>query len=175
MHRGAYSAKEKPSLIMPETPFKILFICMGNICRSPAAEGVMKKRVAEADLAARVLIDSAGTGGWHAGARADHRMRAAASSRGYELTSVARQVKESDFKEFDLLLIMDEQNRRDLLPFDPERRHQDKVRFLCEFCTQHPDKEVPDPYYGGAQGFEKVLDLLEDACAGLLRHVQAKL
>lgn len=175
LHRGAYSAKEKPSLIMPETPFKILFICMGNICRSPAAEGVMKKLVVEADLAARVLIDSAGTGGWHAGARADHRMRAAASVRGYELTSVARQVKESDFEEFDLLLIMDEQNRRDLLPFDPERRHQSKVRFLCEFCTVHVEKEVPDPYYGGAQGFEKVLDLLEDSCAGLLKHVQAKL
>lgn len=160
---------------MPETTFKILFICMGNICRSPAAEGVMRKRVAEAGLSSRVLIDSAGTGGWHAGARADHRMRAAASARGYDLTSLARQVKPSDFEEFDLLLIMDEQNRRDLLPFDPERQHQAKVRFLCEFCSEHPDKEVPDPYYGGAQGFEKVLDLLEDSCAGLLRHVQAKL
>ncbi len=135
----------------------------------------MKKLVTEADLSVRVVIDSAGTGGWHAGARADHRMRAAAAARGYELTSLARQVKPSDFVEFDLILIMDEQNRRDLLPFDPERHHQAKVRFLCEFCTVYSEKEVPDPYYGGAQGFEKVLDLLEDGCAGLLRHVQARL
>lgn len=148
---------------------------MGNICRSPAAEGVMRHLVAEAGLDSRVLIDSAGTGGWHSGARADHRMRAAATARGYDLTSMARQVKDSDLEEFDLILIMDEQNRRDLRAFDREHRHEAKVRFLCEFCTEHRDKEVPDPYYGGTQGFEKVLDLLEDSCAGLLRHVQEKL
>lgn len=154
---------------------KLLFVCMGNICRSPAAEGVMRDLVAKANLESRVHIDSAGTGGWHAGARADHRMRTAALARGYDLTSMARQVKESDLEEFDLILIMDEQNRRDLRAFDREQLHVAKVRFLCEFCTEHDEKEVPDPYYGGAQGFEKVLDLLEDGCEGLLRHVQLRL
>lgn len=102
-------------------------------------------------------------------------MRAAASFRGYDLTSMARQVKESDLEEFDLILIMDEQNRRDLRDFDPGCKHDAKVRFLCEFCSMHPEKEVPDPYYGGEQGFENVLDLLEDGCAGLLQHVQSRL
>jgi len=148
---------------------------MGNICRSPAAEGVMKKLVADANLEAQIMIDSAGTGGWHSGARADHRMRAAATARGYDLTSMARQLKDSDLVEFDLVLIMDEQNRRDLRAFDRECQHDAKVHFLCEFCTQHTTKEVPDPYYGGAQGFENVLNLLEDGCAGLLKHLQAKL
>ena len=155
--------------------FKLLFVCMGNICRSPAAEGVMRHLVAKADLESRIHIDSAGTGGWHTGARADHRMRTVASLRGYDLTSMARQVKESDLEEFDLILIMDEQNRRDLRDFDRGRKHDAKVRFLCEFCTVHLEKEVPDPYYGGTQGFENVLDLLEDGCAGLLRHVQSRL
>lgn len=154
--------------------FKLLFVCMGNICRSPAAEGVMRHLVAKADLESRIHIDSAGTGGWHSGARADHRMRTAALARGYDLTSMARQVKESDLEEFDLVLIMDEQNRRDLRAFDRERQHEAKVRFLCEFCTVRTEKEVPDPYYGGEQGFENVLDLLEDGCAGLLRHVQSQ-
>ncbi len=155
--------------------FKLLFVCMGNICRSPAAEGVMRHLVTQAGLDSQIQIDSAGTGGWHTGARADHRMRAAATARGYDLTSMARQVKDTDLEEFDLVLIMDEQNRRDLRAFDRERQHDAKVRFLCEFCTQRTEKEVPDPYYGGEQGFENVLDLLEDGCAGLLRHVQNQL
>lgn len=151
---------------------KVLFVCMGNICRSPAAEGVMRHLVAQAGLEGQIHIDSAGTGGWHAGNRADQRMRVAAMGRGYDLTSIARQVRPEDFLEFDLVLVMDEQNRRDLGVFDPEGRHEAKVRFFCEFCTEHEVKEVPDPYYGGPEGFEKVLDLLEDGCANLLAHLR---
>lgn len=148
---------------------------MGNICRSPAAEGVMRRFVNEAGLNDQIQIDSAGTGGWHTGARADHRMRAAAQNRGHELTSLARQLTEADLANFDLVLIMDEQNRRDLQAFDRSGEHRAKVRFLCEFCREHSDTEVPDPYYGGPQGFEKVLDLIEDSCAGLLKHIQKQL
>jgi protein-tyrosine phosphatase len=157
------------------SPYKLLFVCMGNICRSPAAEGVMKKMVTDSGLDSQVHIDSAGTGGWHSGARADHRMRAAATARGYDLTSMARQVKETDLAEFDLVLVMDQQNHRDLRAFDREHLHDAKVHFFCEYCTQHDTKEVPDPYYGGEQGFENVLNLLEDGCAGLLKQVQTTL
>jgi protein-tyrosine phosphatase len=153
---------------------KILFVCMGNICRSPAAEGVMRRKIAEAGLAARIQVDSAGTGGWHAGNRADQRMRSAAAARGYDLTSIARQVCPQDFTDFDVVLIMDEQNQRDLRVFDPHGRHAAKVRFFCEFCTEHEATEVPDPYYGGAEGFDQVLNLLEDGCANLLLHVTAQ-
>jgi protein-tyrosine phosphatase len=157
------------------TVFRLLFVCMGNICRSPAAEGVMLHLVKEAGLQDRILIDSAGTGGWHAGNRSDSRMRRAAAARGLDLVHLARQVTAGDLAEFDLILIMDEQNRQDIRPFDPAGRHASKIRFLCEFCTEHDEKEVPDPYYGGAQGFEHVLDLLEDGCAGVLKHIREQL
>lgn len=157
------------------SPFRLLFVCLGNICRSPAAEGVMQSQVAAAGLAEQVRIDSAGTAGWHRGKRPDARMLAAAAGRGYELTSFARQVEAADLTGFDLVVVMDESNRRDLGTFDPEGRHAAKVRLFCEFCTDHDLREVPDPYYGGPEGFEQVLDLLEDGCAGLLRHVQDRL
>ena len=156
-------------------PFRLLFVCMGNICRSPAAEGVMLSLVQEAGLADRIHIDSAGTGGWHAGNKSDSRMRKAASARGIDLVHLARQVTPEDLAEFDLVLIMDEQNHRDLRPFDPAGRHGAKIRYFCEFCTVHDAKEVPDPYYGGPQGFEHVLDLLEDGCTGVLAHIRKRL
>jgi protein-tyrosine phosphatase len=102
-------------------------------------------------------------------------MRAAATARGYDLTSMARQVKKTDLAEFDLILVMDQQNHRDLRAFDPDHMHDSKVHFLCEYCTKFDSKEVPDPYYGGEQGFENVLNLLEDGCAGLLKHVKTAL
>lgn len=148
---------------------------MGNICRSPAAEGVLRQRVREAGLAEAIEVDSAGTGGWHAGEPADARMIAAAARRGYELTGRARQVMASDFERFDWIVVMDRQNLRDLKPFDPGGGRWSKVRLLGEFCTRHDEEEVPDPYYGGEAGFQKVLDLLEDGCAGLLLQVQARL
>lgn len=155
--------------------FRLLFVCMGNICRSPAAEGVMRQKLNAAGLGARVHLASAGTGGWHAGKRPDERMRRAASGRGYDLVSFARQVTEEDLADFDLVLVMDQENRRDLRTFDRAGKHDAKVRLFCDFCLQHKATQVPDPYYGGPDGFEHVLDLLEDGCDGLMNHVRERL
>lgn len=132
----------------------------------------MRRVIEDAGLTDHVHIDSAGTAGWHTGKRADIRMQAAATVRGLELTSFARQVRDADMEEFDLVLVMDRSNHQDMGIFDREKRHRQKVRLFCEFCTEHEETEVPDPYYGGSDGFEKVLDLLEDGCAGVLKHVQ---
>jgi protein-tyrosine phosphatase len=153
--------------------FKLLFVCMGNICRSPAAEAVMKEIVEREGLDERIHIDSAGTLGLHEGNRADPRMRAAGSDRGYDLTSIARQVRRGDFEEFDLIVVMDDQNLADIRPFQPKTTAAHQLRLFCEFCTEHDHTEVPDPYYGGPEGFEDVLDLLEDGCEGLLKHIRA--
>ena len=155
------------------TPFRVLFVCLGNICRSPAAEGVMRRFVDDAGLADQVHIDSAGTAGWHTGKRADERMRAAALNRGYDLTSRARQVKAPDLRTFDLILAMDQQNLQDLRGLDSEGLHGAKVQLFCDFCTDHAERQVPDPYYGGPEGFEQVLNLLEDGCRNLLAKVKA--
>lgn len=156
-------------------PFRLLFVCLGNICRSPAAEGVMRAMIAKEDLANRVTIRSAGTAGWHAGKLPDQRMRSAGQNRGYDLSSRARQVSEDDLREYDLVLVMDQQNLRDIRTYDSESKHSAKIRLFCEFCTDHTETEVPDPYYGGEQGFEHVLDLLEDGCRGVLRHIRSSL
>jgi|UniRef100_UPI003783491A protein-tyrosine phosphatase len=156
-------------------PFRLLFVCLGNICRSPAAEGVMRALVAAEGLADRVAIRSAGTAGWHAGKLPDQRMRTAAQNRSYDLSSRARQVSEDHLREYDLVLVMDQQNLRDIRSYDRESRFSDKIRLFCEFCTDHAETEVPDPYYGGEQGFELVLDLLEDGCRGVLRHIRSTL
>lgn len=155
--------------------FRLLFVCLGNICRSPAAEGVMQRLIREAGLQNHVSIDSAGTAGWHTGKRADPRMRAAAEARGTELSSLARQVREGDFRDFDLILVMDRSNLADIRSFSGDGRLMNKVRLFCEFCNDHDETEVPDPYYGGPEGFEKVLDLLEDGCAGILDHIRRHL
>jgi protein-tyrosine phosphatase len=147
---------------------KLLFVCMGNICRSPAAEGIMQHLVTKAGRTAEFHIDSAGTGGWHAGDLADPRMRSAAKARGYTLTHRARQVNRQDFEHYDLILIMDAQNQRDLKPWDPKGLFSDKVQLLTTYCQHNKTDAVPDPYYGDAKDFEQVIDLLEDACAGLL-------
>lgn len=157
---------------MTEEPFRLLFVCLGNICRSPAAEGVMRAMVEREGLAGRVTIRSAGTGGWHAGNLPDARMRGAAKNRGYNLQSRARQVTEDDLHEHHLVLVMDEQNLREIQTFDRKRQHGEKIRLFCDFCTDHDAKEVPDPYYGGEQGFEHVLDLLEDGCRGVIEHIR---
>jgi protein-tyrosine phosphatase len=160
---------------MPQPPLRILFVCMGNICRSPAGEGVLTKMVATAGLADRIEIDSAGTIGMHRGNRADSRMRAAATTRGYDLTSRARQVMASDLNTFDLILTMDRENHHGVLGLVTTAAQRDRVRLFCSFCENHSESEVPDPYYGGAQGFEHVLDLLEDGCRGILAWAQESL
>lgn len=156
-------------------PFRLLFVCLGNICRSPAAEGVMHALVESKGYADRVSIRSAGTAGWHAGKLPDQRMRTAAQNRGYDLSSRARQVTTNDLQDYDLVLVMDRQNLRDLRSLDLTSQFSSKIRLFCEFCTDHQESEVPDPYYGGEQGFELVLDLLEDGCRGVLAHIQSTL
>jgi protein-tyrosine phosphatase len=156
---------------MSEKAFQVLFVCLGNICRSPAAEGVMQHLVDEAGLSATIRIDSAGTESWHHGKLPDARMREAGKARGYTLQSRARQVKRDDLVNFDLILAMDADNLRNLRALDPEGLHATKIRAFCDYCTDHDEKEVPDPYYGGPEGFEKVLNLLEDGCANVLRQI----
>jgi protein-tyrosine phosphatase len=154
---------------------KLLFVCLGNICRSPAAEGVMQHLVNEARLADRIECDSAGTYGGHAGERADERMRSAASRRGYDLQSISRQIRTDDFDRFDMIITMDDSNYERVHRLAPSTEAAQKIYRMTEFCRTHPHAtHVPDPYYEGAEGFEIVLDLLEDACAGLLSAIRMK-
>jgi protein-tyrosine phosphatase len=153
---------------------RILFVCMGNICRSPTAEGVMRHLLAEEGLEDVIELDSAGTGGWHVGDPPDRRATAAARARGIVLDGAARQVRPDDFEDFDLILVADRDNLRDMLAIAPPGTEQ-KVRLLREFdpgSEGAPDLDVPDPYYGGERGFEDVLDLVEAACRGLLTRVR---
>ncbi|CAO2207571.1 unnamed protein product [Urochloa humidicola] len=162
-------------------PFAVLFVCLGNICRSPAAEAVFRNLVSKRGLNSKFLIDSAGTIGYHEGNKADSRMRSASKKRGIEVTSISRPIKPSDFRDFDLILAMDRQNYEDILNSFERWRHKEplpdsapnKVKLMCSYCKRHTESEVPDPYYGGPQGFEKVLDLLEDACESLLDSIVA--
>ncbi|MBT8046957.1 MAG: low molecular weight phosphotyrosine protein phosphatase [Xanthomonadales bacterium] len=147
----------------------VLFVCMGNICRSPTAEGIFRKLVSEAGRDADFSIDSAGTIGYHAGHKADSRMRSAAAARGYDLTSMARRIETEDFHQFDWIVTMDDDNFRDVNRINPEARA--RVVRMCEYCESHDVSEVPDPYYGGEQGFHTVIDILEDACGNFLRRV----
>ena len=148
---------------------RILFVCLGNICRSPAAHGVMESVVEREGLQNEVLIDSAGTYGGHAGDLPDSRMRSAASRRGYNLTHRARRITEDDFYRFDMIIVMDDMNYENVSRLAPERKYLNKVYRFTEFCRNHPQwSYVPDPYYEGHEGFELVLDLLEDGCEGLL-------
>ncbi|XP_022752594.1 uncharacterized protein LOC111301293 isoform X1 [Durio zibethinus] len=190
-------------------PFSVLFVCLGNICRSPAAEGVFRDIVKKKGLDSKFNIDSAGTINYHEGNLADPRMREASKRRGIEIASISRPIRPSDFRDFDLILGMDKQNREDILeafnrwkfretlPADGHKKVSSilrvktisqlwsrfftlifaliiQVRLMCSYCKKHDETEVPDPYYGGPQGFEKVLDLLEDACESLLDNILAE-
>ena len=150
---------------------KILFVCMGNICRSPSGEAVMNSIIEKNNLQDRIKCDSAGTIAYHSGEPADARMQRHAKKRGYNLTSIARQIKHYDFDRFDYIIAMDSENYRNILALDSEGKYRNKISMMMDYATQYDDKDVPDPYYGGAQGFEYVLDLLEDACLGLLKHI----
>ena len=153
---------------------RILFVCMGNICRSPTAEGVMRRLVDQAGLADRVEIESAGTGGWHVGEPPDERATFAARRRGITLSGAAQQVTHDDFARFDLLIALDRANLRELLAIAPDEEAAEKVRLLREFDpAASGELDVPDPYYGGDRGFETVLDLVEAACRGLLDELRA--
>ena len=154
---------------------RLLFVCMGNICRSPTAEGVMRGLLREQGLEDAVEVDSAGTGDWHAGAPPDARATAAARSRGVTLEGAARVVARRDFDDFDLILAADRRNLRELRMLAPPGSRAE-LRMLREFdpaTAGAPDLDVPDPYYGGDDGFEHVLDLVESACRGLLDALRA--
>lgn len=150
---------------------RILFVCMGNICRSPLAEGVFLHKANQRGVAGRFSVDSAGTGGWHVGDPADHRMRQAAESRGVKLTSRARQVRPDDADRFDLIICMDRENERNVLRMGIPR---EKVSLLLEYDVDSPEREVPDPYYGGPDGFEHVFELVDAACEKLLEKLLGK-
>ena len=153
----------------------VLFVCLGNICRSPAADGILRRMVSDSGLSDLVEIDSAGTYGGHAGDLPDPRMRRAASLRGYDLRHRARQVREEDFDRFDMIVAMDDMNYEALHRLAPSRAAAQRIYRMMEFCRRHPDRSyVPDPYYEGHEGFELVLDLLEDGCEGILEHFAAE-
>ena len=152
---------------------RILFVCMGNICRSPTAEGVMRKLLADEGLEG-VEVDSAGTNGWHAGEAPDDRATDAAWRRGVTLDGSAREIVPGDFSEFDLLIAMDRENMRQLLSVAPDEEASEKVRLLREFDpAAGGDLDVPDPYYGSDSGFDDVLDIVDAACRGLLGELRA--
>ena len=153
------------------TPLRILFVCMGNICRSPTAEAVFRDMLKREAPTLAVELDSAGIHGLHAGEPPDRRAIAAARRRGIDMSALrARQLQRGDFARFDLILVRDDENHRDALELAPPAGHQ-RVRRLLEFSSQ-AGNEVPDPYYGDAAGFETVLDLIEEACRGLLAEVR---
>ncbi len=160
---------------MDSEPTKLLFVCLGNICRSPTGEGVMRHLVEERGLTHRFEIESAGTGSWHIGDSPDARSVAAAAARGIRISGRARQVTGADFDHYDLILAADRYNYRDLQAIAPTDEDEAKVRMLREFdpMATPDDLDVPDPYYGGPSGFDDVIDLVLAACRGLLDDVVA--
>jgi protein-tyrosine phosphatase len=158
-------------------PVRILFVCLGNICRSPTAEGVMRALVRQAGLEDSIELDSAGTGGWHVDSPPDERATQTAHARGIVLEGAARKVAPRDFQDFDLILAMDSSNLHDLQEMAEGERERTKVRLLREFdpaSAGAEDLDVPDPYYGGPGGFEDVLDIVQAACVGLLEELRPR-
>ena len=152
---------------------KILFVCLGNICRSPSAEAVFRSLIQREKLENQILIDSAGITDYHQGEPADARMQEHAIKRGYNLTSISRPVKTpEDFHEFDMIIGMDNQNMRDLERLADSEPGLNKIFKMTDFCQDCLYDEVPDPYYGGDEGFELVLDLLEKSCQGLVNFLK---
>lgn len=154
-------------------PTKLLFVCLGNICRSPSAENIMNHLIAQRGLSDQISCDSAGTSSYHVGSSPDRRMSVAARRQGITLTGSARQFTAVDFETFDLILAMDRNNYQDVLSLDSGRCYSHKVKLMCDYCQNHSDQEVPDPYYGGEAGFDYVIDLLTDACNGLLASLES--
>lgn len=153
----------------------VLFICLGNICRSPAAEGIMKHLVEERGLSGEFLIDSAGIGGWHVGQLPDRRMRTHGAAHGYRFDSRARQFAKDDFGRFDRIVTMDDDNFSAVSRMADTGADRRKVVRMADYFRRHPGRhDVPDPYYGGDRGFELVIGLLEDACEGLLDDITAQ-
>ena len=152
---------------------RILFVCMGNICRSPCAEGIMQFLIKQQGLEDEIECDSAGTIDYHQGDSVDSRMQEYAGMRGYELNSTARKFILQDFENFDWIITMDENNYSQIRLLDPNNSFTHKIRRMTDFCETTKISSVPDPYYGGNQGFETVIDILEDACGGFLKYLKS--
>lgn len=148
--------------------YKVLFVCLGNICRSPAGEGILKRMIKEQKLDNYISVDSAGTSGYHDGELPDSRMRHHGLRRGYKFDSISRRFTENDFDNFDIILAMDDSNYHNIMRLAPDLDSEKKVYRIVEFSQKYNHDHIPDPYYSGADGFELVLDLLEDACENLL-------
>ncbi|HET7314714.1 low molecular weight protein-tyrosine-phosphatase [Salinisphaera sp.] len=161
----------------PSAEIRVLFVCLGNICRSPTAEAIMRQRLQAAGLADRVRVDSAGTGPWHVGDPPDRRARDAAAGRGYDMSALrGRQVAPADLAAFDYLIAMDEGNRADLCALAGGRGELlERIALLGDFSPIHAGQPVGDPYYGGPNGFERVLDMIETCVEGLIADIRARL
>jgi len=152
----------------------VLFVCLGNICRSPAAEAIFIKLIKEKNQYSNFIVDSAGTGSWHEGKKADSRMRFAAKRRGINIESIARQIKIKDFENFNYILAMDNSNFENLISLQKSSEYKSaKITKLQLYANTFLAEEVPDPYYGGDDGFERVLDILEDSVDGFLKKIQS--
>lgn len=151
---------------------KVLFLCMGNICRSPAGHCVFQHLVDQAGLAEHFEIESAGTIGFHVGDPPDRRMQHTMRARHIPIIGRSRQLQAKDLAYYDLILAMDKDNLEGARRLDPSGDYHDRIQLFCDYCSEHSDTEVPDPYYGGDQGFEHVLDLIEDGCANLLEQLR---
>jgi len=151
----------------------VLFVCLGNICRSPAAEAVFQGLINDKGIGNQFFVDSAGTGSWHVGKKADSRMRYAAKQRNINITSHARQIKEDDFLKFKYILVMDNSNFNNVIDFKNRVKGSDfaKILKIQDFSSVFPEKEVPDPYFGGDAGFDHVLDILEDSVSCFLENI----
>ncbi|MEQ9208983.1 MAG: low molecular weight protein-tyrosine-phosphatase [Pseudomonadales bacterium] len=152
----------------------VLFVCLGNICRSPTAHGIFEKRLRDRNLQDQILVDSAGTGDWHLGKAPDPRAQSYAQNRGYDISHLrARQIEPSDFELFDYILAMDNQNLANIRSMQPAD-YRGHVSLFLDFLDEEEGREVPDPYYGGAQGFELVVDMVERACDNLLENIRSR-
>jgi len=155
-----------------EEKVKVLFVCLGNICRSPAAEGVFREKAKIAGLESNFEIDSAGTAGYHIGESADRRMITHCNERGYDITPHrARKLSANDLKEYDIILAMDRSNYYNITSLDSDGTYREKIRMMTDFVTRWNVNEVPDPYYDGPEAFHHVIDLLEDGCDNLLNYL----
>lgn len=161
---------------MKSENINLLFVCLGNICRSPAAEGIVKKMIAEEGLDDRVFVDSAGTSNWNEGKPADERMQLHGKKRGYDFSSIARTFRSSDFEKFDYIIVMDNNNYNNVKKLAITQEDVDKIHRMTDFSIEYTDHDhVPDPYFGGDDGFNLVMDLLEDAAKGLMKEIKEKL
>lgn len=172
---NATATQDKPVKVQVKVRTRVLFVCMGNICRSPMAEGILRRMLEDAGLAGKVYVASAGTHSFHTGCAPDRRGQEIARRRGVELKAIrARQVEREDLEHFDYVLAMDRDNYEYLLSLSENAELRGKIQLLMDYAPALPEREVPDPYYGGLSGFERVMDLMEEATYGLLLHIRER-